>query len=164
MFDGQRVSAEIPGLPASASIEFQGTSAEAFDHLVTEYGVASPLFDLLRGDLPSEVASRARFARRLGTVTIDGTRCDHVAFRGDRVDFQLFVRQGEEPVPIRFVIDYHAEAGRPQFRAQLGSWDLAPDLPESFFRFLPAIGSQRVAFPELLDLLLGPLAAEAEGP
>lgn len=163
-FDGQRLSVAIPNLHVYASTEFRGTSAEAFEHLVTEYDVASPLSDLLRGDLPEEVASRVRSARHLGTVTIAGTRCDHLAFRGERVDFQLFVRQGQEPVPIRFAIDYHAEAGRPQFRAQLGSWDWAPELPESLFQFLPPVGSQRVAFPELLDLLLGSTAAESEVP
>ena len=156
------VASAATGAKASGKPHFG--QAEAFEHLVTEYDVASPLSDLLRGDLPEEVASRVRSARHLGTVTIAGTRCDHLAFRGERVDFQLFVRQGEEPVPIRFAIDYHAEAGRPQFRAQLGSWDSAPELPESLFQFLPPVGSQRVAFPELLDLLLGSTAAESEVP
>ncbi len=163
-FDGQRLSLAIPNLHVYASIDFEGTSAEALEYLVTEHDVASPLSDLFRGDLPREVASGARSARHLGTVTIAGTRCEHLAFRGERIDFQLFVAQGEEPVPMRFAIDYHAEAGRPQFRAQFGRWGWPPELPGSLFHFAPPVGSQRVAFPELLDLLLGPLLAEAEGP
>ena len=163
-FDGRRLSAAIPTRRVYASIEYEGTVTEAFEYLVTEYGFASPLSDLFRRDLPDDVASRMLSARHLGTVTIAGARCDHLAFRGERVDFQLFVAQGSEPAPMRFLIDYHAEPGSPQFRASLDSWDLAPELPESLFRFVPAAGAQRVAFPELLDLVLGLPESEESDP
>jgi hypothetical protein len=163
-FDGKRLSAVIPGRRIYASMEYTGTVSQAFEHLVTEYGVASPLSDLLRRDLPDEVARRVLSGRRLEAVTIAGTRCDHLAFHGERVDFQLFIRQGDEPVPLRFVIDYHAEPGSPQFRAQLRDWDWQPELPDLLFRFVPPAGAQRVAFAELLDLLLGPLDTEEGGP
>ena len=163
-FDGERLQVAIPERRVYASMEYAGNVADAFDHLITEYGVASPLSDLLRPDLPDEIATRALSGRRLGTVEIEGTRCDHLVFRGERVDFQLFVRQGDEPVPIRFVIDYHAEPGSPQFRAQLRDWDLEPMLPDSLFRLVPPVGAQRVAFPELMDLLLGPADPEAGDP
>lgn len=161
-FDGRRLSATIPEQRIYASTTFEGTAAEAFDHLVAEYGAASPLSDLLRRDLPDEIADRAKSARHLGTVMIAGTPCDHLAFRGADVDFQLFVRQGDEPVPVRVAIDYRSEEGRPQFRARLHSWELSPELPDSLFRLAPPAGSQRVPFSELLDLLLGPLTPEPD--
>ncbi len=156
-FDGVRLSAAIPGRGVYASIEFVGNVAQALDHLVTEYGMAAPLADLLRRDLSDEVASRMRSARRVGSVTIAGELCDHLAFRGERVDFQIFIRQGDEPVPLRFLIDYHAETGGPQFRARLHDWELGPELPDSLFQLRPPSGTQHVEFAELLDLLLGSL-------
>lgn len=162
-FDGERLSAALPARRVYASIEFTGSVADAFDHLVEEFGVASPLADLLRKDLPAEIESRMSSGRRLGSVTIGGTRCEHLAFRSERVDFQLFIREGDEPVPVRFLIDYHAEPGGPQFRALLHDWEWGTALPDSLFRFVPQAGAQRVPFPELLDLLLGRLSSEADG-
>ncbi len=161
-FDGRRLSAALPDRRLYATMEYQGTIGEAFDHLVTEYGAATPLSDLLRRDLPNEVASRVVSARRLPPVTIAGNRCDHLAFRSERVDFQLFVQQGDAPVPLRLVIDYRDEEGSPQFRAQLRNWDWSPELSDSLFLFVPQAGAQRVGFPDLLDRLLGPLESEAD--
>jgi hypothetical protein len=157
-FDRQRLSAAILDQRVYASIAYEGTVAEAFEHLITEYGVAAPLSDLLRKDLPDDVASRVVSARSLGQVAIAGVPCEHLAFHGERIDFQLFIQAGEEPAPIRFVIDYHDEPGRPQFRAQMHDWRWDPEPDDSIFRFTPQAGSQRIPFAELLDLLLGPEA------
>ena len=95
-------------------------------------------------------------------MTIEGSACDHLAFLGEHLDFQLFVRRGDEPIPMRLVIDYHGEPGSPQFRARMHDWDLAAELPEDLFRFMPPAGAQRVPIPELMDLLLGSVATEGE--
>ncbi len=155
-FDGSRLSAALLGQRVYATLPFDGTTSEAFDYLVAEYRLQSPLFDLLHPDLPADIADRTTSARSLGPITLDGVACDHLAFRGERVDFQLYLRLGDEPVPIRLVVDYHAAPGSPQFRADLRGWDLRSDLPDSRFRLTPPPGAQRVSFPELLDLLLGP--------
>ena len=156
-FDGERLSAVVPTSHAFASIEFAGSLVDALDHLVHEYGFASPLSDLLRADFADDVEARAIAGRRIGAVTIGGTLCEHLAFSGEHLDFQLFIARGEIPIPVRFVIDYHAEEGSPQFRTMLSDWELEPDLPDSSFRILPPAGAQRVPFEELLDLVLGPL-------
>ncbi len=159
-FDGKRLSAVVPERHAYASMEFSGSVPDALDHLVNEYGFASPLSDLLRKDLAGDVEERVISGRRIGVVTIAGTRCEHLAFRGQLVDFQVFIEHGDAPIPVRLVIDYHEEEGNPQFRAMLSDWELEPDLPNSLFRFVPPAGTQRVPFEELLDLVLGPVDAE----
>jgi hypothetical protein len=162
-FDGERLSASLPRHHVYASIPYTGTIADALDHLVTEYDVETPLADLLRPSLAEDVAKRAISGRNLGPVTIGSTPCDHLAFRGELLDFQLYVARGDEPVPMRFVIDYHAEIESPQFRASLSSWEFASSIPDALFRFVPAAGAQRVTFAELLDLLFGPSVGLGEG-
>jgi len=161
-FDGKRLSAALPDSRIYSSIEYSGRVADALDLLVNDYGYAAPLADLVRPDLADEIADRVTSARHLRAVTVADTPCDHLAFRSQRVDFQLFIRQGDEPVPVRFIIDYHTETGGPQFRAQLHDWDVASALPDSLFRFAPTAGAQRVPFPELMDLVLGPLDMELD--
>ena len=163
-FDGKRISVAIPERRVYASVGFEGTAGEAFDHLVDDHGVASPLSDLLSSDLADLIEQRAISTLDLGTATVAGTACDHFAFRGERVDFQLFIRQGDAPVPVRFVIDYHTEDGSPQFRARLSDWELDEQPADSVFRFRPPTGAQRVEFDELLDLLLGSTVESEENP
>ncbi len=156
-FDGDHLWATLPESRIYASLAFTGNIPDAFDLLVNDYGLASPLSDLLRRGLADEIADRVISGRNLRTAMIGGVACDHLTFRGRNLDFQLFIQQGEEPVPVRFIIDYHAETGGPQFRAWLRDWDLAPALPDSLFQFSPEVGEQRVPFRELMDLVLGPL-------
>ena len=155
-FDGRRLSAALPDHRLYASADFEGTIGEAFDLLVTEHGAPAPLADLFRPDLSQELARRVISARRLPPVSLGGFPCHHLAFRGERIDFQIFIQRGETPLPRRLLIDYHQAEGRPQFRAQLRDWDLSPDLPDSFFRFVAQPGARRVGFPDLLDRVLGP--------
>ena len=144
----------IPDRAVYSYLERAGPLADALDRLLTEHGVPTPLADLIHPRLYAEVADRVTGGVWIGEVTLDGVACDHLAFRTDQVDFQIFVRGGDEPVPMRVVIDYRDEEGAPQFRANLRDWELSPDLPDELFRFVPAAGSQRVPFGELLELLL----------
>ena len=155
-FDGERFSAAIPDQQVYASIEYEGTIGEAFDHLNREYDVVSPLLDLLRRDLTKDLAAHVLSARDLGRVTIEGTSCDQFLLRSKNFDFQVYVRAGDAPVPMRLVVDYLAEPGRPGFRAQVSKWVLGEDVADADFRFIPPAGAQRVPVPELLEILLGP--------
>jgi hypothetical protein len=155
-FDGSRLSSALPDARVYATVEFEGTVREATDYLGAEHSISSPLLELVRRDLADELADRVVSARDLGTVILDGTPCDHLAFRGEHLDFQIFIQQGAEPLPRRLVIDYHGAEGSPQFRAQMSQWSLSSELPDKVFRFIPPPGSQRVPFETLLDLLLGP--------
>jgi hypothetical protein len=161
-FDGKQLAAAAPQQGVYASIDYAGTAGEAFDYVNAEHGVASPLLDLVRRDLPDEIADQVLSARHIGTVTVAGATCDQLAVHAKHLDFQIFIRQGNEPFPVRLVIDYHGEEGRPQFRAQLVDWEVPSELPDPLFQYAPQAGAQRVEFPELMDLLFGRVEAEGE--
>ena len=159
-FDGERLSATLPQHGVYASIEHTGTVSEVFERLTTEVGVASPLTDLLDPGLYEQVVENVVSGLLVGPALVSGVACDHLAFRGERVDFQLFVEQGDRPVPLRMVVGYREEPGAPQFRATLYRWEPDAELPDELFHFVPPIGLQRVPFPELFDLLLGSRLAD----
>jgi hypothetical protein len=73
--------------------------------------------------------------------------CDHLAARTPQgVDFQVWIAQGDQPVPRRIVITYRGETGQPQFWADLSDWNLAPDVSDSLFAFTPPNGAERIQF------------------
>ncbi len=66
----------------------------------------------------------------LGTAVVAGQRCHHLAYRGSEVDWQLWVREGAQPAPCRYVITSKTIAGAPQFAVQVLKWDTSPDVSD----------------------------------
>ena len=102
---------------------------------------------MLVSTLPDEIQARVVEAEYVETATIDGLPCDHIAARTSQgVDFQVWIAQGDEPLPRRIVITYTDENGQPQFWADLTGWNLSPEISESSFQFTPPEGAEKVQF------------------
>ena len=119
------------------------TLDETLDFLELEVGAAIPLADLFYSDL-SSLGSAASEAIVVGTSRVGEWICDHLAFRGESLDYQLWVEQGEAPRPRKLVITYRELPGVPQFGAVFTSWELGVDAPDALFEFSPPEGAQRV--------------------
>ena len=65
--------------------------------------------------------------------------------RGDEVDFQIWIAQGDAPLPRRVIITYKNADGEPQFRALLSDWSLAA-ADAGRFAFTPPAGAEKVPF------------------
>jgi hypothetical protein len=82
----------------------------------------------------------------VGLAVVGGQRCHHLAFRAAEVDWQLWVREGNLPVPCKYVITSKTIAGAPQFSVQIVKWDAAPKIAAAKFRFVPPAGAKTVEF------------------
>ncbi|MFY9942197.1 MAG: DUF2092 domain-containing protein, partial [Desulfobacterales bacterium] len=69
---------------------------------------------------------------------------DHLAVRSAEVDLQVWITQGDQPLPRRVVLTYKNAPGRPQFRADLSDWDLSPKLAADSFAFTPPAGAEQI--------------------
>jgi hypothetical protein len=119
---------------------------ETIVHFVRDLGMRLPLALLLVSRLPTELKDRVRSVDYVEKTTIRGTASHHLAARGDTVDFQVWVADGDQPLPQRVVITYKKVKGEPQFRADLSEWNLAPAITDSTFLAKPPDGAQKVAF------------------
>ena len=82
----------------------------------------------------------------LGTAVVAGQRCHHLAYRATEVDWQLWVRDGSQPAPCRYVITSKTIAGAPQFAVQILKWNTSPDVSEARFRFVAPKGAKAIEF------------------
>ena len=115
-------------------------------HFVKDLGMRLPLAVLLVSQLPAELKDRVRSIDYVEKTTIHGSSAHHLAARTDTVDFQVWVADGDQPLPQRVVITYKNAKSAPQFWAQLSEWNLAPAIEESTFLVKPPDGAQKVAF------------------
>jgi hypothetical protein len=115
-------------------------------HFVRDLGMRLPLAVLLVSQLPAELKDRVRSVDYVEKTSLYGAPAHHLAARTDTVDFQVWVAEGDKPLPQRIVITYKKAKGEPQFWAQLSDWNLAPATAASTFQPEPPNGAQKVAF------------------
>jgi hypothetical protein len=147
IFDGKQITVYLPNKNVYASASKPGTIDETIQYAVSDLKVRVPLAMMLLTTLPSEIDRRVVSADYVEKTTILDVPCDHLAVRtGQGVDFQVWVAQGEQPLPRRIVITYISETGQPQFWADFSDWNLAPEISDALFAFTPPNGAERIQF------------------
>ena len=147
VFDGKEITVFLPQENAYATAAKPGTIDQALDFLVDDLDVRMPMSDLLKSSVGSSLMQRVRTAAYVEQSSIGGVPCDHVTFRGDDVDGQMWItRDQQQPLLRRVVITYKQIDGRPQFWANFIDWNLAPQAPDSLFTYQPAKDAAKIAF------------------
>ena len=62
------------------------------------------------------------------------------------MDLQIWIADGDRPLPLRIVLTYVDEPGQPQFRAQFLDWKTEPPGATDAFRFTPPPAARKIAF------------------
>lgn len=145
-FDGTDLAAFNTKENVYATVARPGTVDEAIAYFLNDLDMRLPLAELLSSHLAKTLSEHVRAAAYVEPSQIAGVPCDHLALRGDQADLQLWVAQGNQPLPRRLVITYTREDGRPQFWAQFSEWNLAPEVPDALFVFTPPAGAAKIAF------------------
>ncbi|OOV93059.1 hypothetical protein MF4836_22410 [Pseudomonas sp. MF4836] len=128
--------------PAPASIE------QLLDQLSERYGIELPLADLFRWNADTTRQVGLTSALVIGSETLDGQRCAHYAFRQAEIDWQLWLREGDQPLPCRLVISRRDIAERPRHSVDF-KWRLAAPITARSFRFDPPAGARAVPLQQL---------------
>ena len=64
---------------------------------------------------------------------IRGVECDHLAFRTDEVDWQIWIAQGDRPYPCRYVITSTKVKGSPQYTIDVRDWKTGAEVASDTF-------------------------------
>ncbi len=112
---------------------------------VLDAGIEMPMIDVLYQASEGTLTEQVRGGVLVGDSEIDGTDCDHLAFRQPTIDWQLWVEKGDKPVPRKIVITTRYAVGDPQFQAVL-RWNLQPKIDASTFTFTPPKDAKEIPF------------------
>jgi hypothetical protein len=128
-----------------ATFQAPPTLAELKDVTEKRYGIDLPLADLFYWGTEHDGTADVTAATKVGVSTVEGAACDHYAFRQKDVDWELWIEQGQHPLPRKLVITTTTEKTRPQ-SSQVLDWDLAPQLGDDLFTFVPPPESHKIDF------------------
>jgi len=149
LYDGKNYTVHRKGGTYFAQAPAPATVDEALDVAREKLEIDAPTADLLFTDPYKVLTEAVQDGAYLGTDNIDGTACHHLIFRQDNVDWQIWVQDGDKPVPCKLVITSKKMKGEPQFEARFSKWDGAPTLTADTFVFKPPEGSIQVSFMEV---------------
>ncbi len=147
-YDGKQFTLYSPNLGFYATVPAPPTNREALDTIYNRYGVRLPLEDLFRwNDTNAGRIEKFRAAYDLGTVTLDGVKTTHYAFREPDVDWEVWIDQGDKPLPRKLSIVDRTDPARPTFTTRL-TWTVNPPLSARDFTFVPGPDAKRIQLAE----------------
>jgi hypothetical protein len=150
LFDGKNITTFDERANVYAQTPQSGGVDETVVHFVRDMGMRFPLAVLFLSRLPQELKSRVQTVDYVEKTATLGVPAHHLAGRTATVDFQLWIADGDQPLPQRAVLTYKNAPGQPQFRAQFSDWDLAVNPPDSMFAFTPPAQAKQIPFASAL--------------
>jgi hypothetical protein len=145
IYDGKQVTLLNPRDNVYATTDAKSSIDDTLDMLADQYGMVLPLADLVVADPHKALGERVRSAEDLGTGYVFETKCRHLAFRQEVVDWQIWIDESSN-LPRKLVIIYKEQPGDPQYTAFLSNWNLSANVPDSQFTFTPPPSATKTEF------------------
>ena len=144
IFDGKILT--LYGKSGNAYVQIEGpkTIDEATRAIGFELGLDMPAAELLDADPYTGLVSNVLSSDYLGTVYVNGVECHYLTFRAAQVDWQLWVKTGDEPLPMKYVITSKWVTGAPQYSIRFRDWDTAPQIEAEQFSFSAPKGARKL--------------------
>ena len=142
-FDGKTISVHGKKANVYGQLESRGpTIDDAVEEVRAATGFDASGADLFAADPYAVLTEDATKGVYVGTGLVGGVECDHLAFRNPRVDWQIWVQKGEQPLPLKYVITTKWITGAPQYSLRLSDWNVAPQIDQAQFTFTVPRGRQ----------------------
>lgn len=144
-YDGKQFTLWATRADLYATVAAPPTIAELVRMLEAKYDIEVPLVDLFRWGTEEDSRAGITAAIDLGPGTVGGTTCHQYAFRQEGIDWQVWIQEGDFPLPRKLVLTTTTDEARPQFVATY-TWNLAPSMNDAAFTFDPPADVHRIEF------------------
>lgn len=124
--------------------EKPGNIDDVIDAIRTGIGLDAPAADLMYADPYPTLASGVNSSTYLGTAFVNGVESHHLAFREDTVDWQLWVKAGDQPLPMKYIVTTKWMTAAPQYSVRFHDWDTKPQIKAGRFTFSAPEGAKRL--------------------
>lgn len=148
-FDGKTLTLLGKNLNVYTQLEEPGTIDNLIDELKDTYNQPLPAADLLLSSSYDQLMQDVVDVKDLGSGVVGGVVCDHLAFRTSEVDWQIWIAQGNQPYPCRYVITSKRIDGGPQYSVQMRNWQTGEKVAVADYTFNNQTKAEKV---ELKDL------------
>lgn len=148
-YDGSRFTLYAPLAGYYATVPAPPNIGALADRLESAYGIDLPFIDLFRwgsSDSSAQAMTDAiTGAVDIGPSVVEGVTCEQYAFRQAGLDWQVWIQDGDYPLPLKLVLTTLTDDARPQY-ASLYTWNLAPSFDDEAFTFVAPKDAKPISF------------------
>jgi hypothetical protein len=134
-----------------SKVDIPGPIEHLTEQLRDKYQRPLPAADLLSPNVFEAMMPEVKDVKDLGSGVIRGIECDHIAFRTEEVDWQLWIAHGDHPYPVRVIFTSKKIAGSPQYQVDVSNFKTGNQVSMVDFNFVPPPGAKLVAPSELAN-------------
>jgi hypothetical protein len=149
VFDGKMLTVNNKDGNAFAQAEASGSVDQLIDTLRDQHGIAAPGADLLFSQPFDVMMADVIEMAHVGQGVIDGVECEHLAFRNQDTDWQIWIETGARPIPRKYIITSKTVTGAPQYTLRIKDWKA--EVPADAFSFNAPQGAKKIALGDLAD-------------
>ena len=162
VFDGTTFSVLGKNHNAYAQTEAKGTIEELAERLA-DAGIEAPGADLLSTDIFDGLMDGVTDAKHIASAVVNGVDCEYLAFRKADIDWQIWIADGDNPIPLRYVITSKHVSQAPQYSLELSDFKTGEEVAVTDFSFQPG-DAKKVDLSELdsIDELPNQTAEDAQ--
>jgi len=128
-----------------ATVKSPSNLDTTIEEIRTKHNIDAPGADLLFSKSYDVLTEQVRSGQYIGKETINGILAHHLAFKGEEVDWQIWIQDGNEPLPLRYVITTKTVKNHPQFTLNLSNWRSMEKTDTDDFKFVPPTGAKKVS-------------------
>lgn len=154
--DGKQITNYMPSIRRYTVTEVaEGSEVTMQAGLMSGFGNLSDFVKAKSGEeLLKNLMEGVKESKYLGSEDVDGVACDHLQFLQDEFGWEIWIEQGDKPLPRKIVPDMtkqlEAQLGdrakdmKFEFNVTLTNWDTAPKFADEDFAFIPPAGAEKV--------------------
>lgn len=145
-YDGTSVSAFAPKGNIYSTAPAPDTIDEMLKFVQSKTGIYFPSADVMYSDPYAMLSAGLTSAFVVGPATVDGSPCEHLAFRAPGVNWEIWIEAGKRALPRRLAVTYTDVTNFPRFLVEFSNWNLHPKLAQSRFVFKKLRGAKEIEF------------------
>jgi len=145
-YDGKTLTLYNPDNKYYATVDAPPTIDAMIDFARAALDVFAPGGDLIYKNPYDILTEDVISVFYVGMSVVGGIKCHHLAFRDNEVDWQIWIEEGDKPLPKKFIVTTKWMTGAPQFTVTIRSWNLSPNLTEDMFTFVAPKDAQQIDF------------------
>ena len=146
IYDGDTLTVFNPQEKVYASAPAPSTIDDLLHYARDTLDIVPPVGDMVFTNAYELLTAGVSSGRVVAQVLVGGVECHHLAFTGPLVDWQVWIADGDEPLPYRYVLTTKDDPAFPQYEVSMSNWNTAPDVGPDRFDFTPPQDAIEIEF------------------
>lgn len=131
-------------LNAYLRFDDQTSIEQALNSIEAELGLDAAGGDFFVDQTSERLLAGTKSGVHVGMTNLGGIQAHHLAFRGDTVDWQIWIADSDAPVPLKYIVTSKWITGAPQYAIRFKNWQTGHDIDGSEFEFAPPEGAVEI--------------------